>query len=49
MSHFRVTLKKALTELVKEDFLVSWRIDENDLVHVVRVGAQRALRSIPAA
>ncbi|WP_087660447.1 plasmid replication initiator TrfA [Caballeronia terrestris] len=41
LSHFRVNLKKALEELVRLGFLVSWRIDATDLVHVVRVGARR--------
>ncbi len=49
LSHFRVTLKKALAELVKQGFLASWKIDENDLVHVVRVGASKRPGELNAA
>lgn len=41
--HFRANLKKALDELVKEGFLVTWSIDKNDLVHVTRVGSRGAI------
>ncbi|RKP44702.1 plasmid replication initiator TrfA [Pararobbsia silviterrae] len=34
LSHFRVTLKKALTELQSVGFLASWKIDDDDKVHV---------------
>ncbi|WP_267872825.1 plasmid replication initiator TrfA [Burkholderia cenocepacia] len=41
--HFRANLKKALDELVKEGFLVSWTIDKSDLVHVVRASSRGAI------
>lgn len=41
LAHFRPVLKRGLQELEDEGFFTSWRIDEKDLVHVVR--ARKAL------
>ncbi|MBK3780040.1 RepB family plasmid replication initiator protein [Paraburkholderia aspalathi] len=42
LAHFRVTLKRALEELKKVGFLLSWRLDDTDKVHVERA-THRAL------
>ncbi len=40
---FRQNLKNALAELENVGFLDSWRIDQNDNVHVVRIATSRKL------